>query len=251
MSELTRVIEHDDGAVVEILLNRADKRNALNQELLDAMRETVRDVTSRPVVRAVILGGEGRSFCAGMDLQAVRAQPQLMGNLLRTLSLLMREIRRAPQPFVARVQGAAIGGGCGLMCVCDYSFTHPDSKIGYPEVDLGICPAVVAPWLVWRIGSGKARQLLLAGGTRRGEEMYEYGLVTHLVDIDDVYSGALACARELARGGPTAMTATKHWLNELDGSLDDDVLDRAAELSARIVQDVEAQTRLAAMFEKK
>ncbi|NOG54209.1 MAG: enoyl-CoA hydratase/isomerase family protein [Planctomycetes bacterium] len=201
MSDLTRVVEHDDGAIAEILLNRADKRNALNQELLDEMRATVKEVTSRQDVRVVVLGGEGRSFCAGMDLQAVRTQPEQMGSLLKTLSLLMREIRRAPQPFIARVQGAAIGGGCGLMCVCDFSFTHPDSKIGYPEVDLGICPAVVAPWLVWRIGSGKARQLLLAGGTLRGEEMYEYGLVTHLVDMDDVCPGAMACARRLARGG--------------------------------------------------
>lgn len=250
MSELVNVTVHDDGAIVEIILNRPEARNALNQMLLDQIREAVGQVADSKEARVGIIAGEGKAFCAGMDLRAVRAEPERMNDLLMTLSRLLREIRRAPQPFIARVHGAAIGGGCGLMAVCDFSFTHPDAKIGYPEVDLGICPAVVAPWLVQKITSGKARQLLLAGGTITGEAGHELGLVSDIVDLDDLPGAVLGFARRLAAGGPTAMAATKRWLNELDGSMDDAVLDEAARLSARNLQQNEAQSRLAKLFDK-
>lgn len=250
MLELVKIAEHDDGVIAEIILNRPEQRNALNQEILDQLREAVSEVTKREAVRTVILSGEGRSFCAGMDLKAVQSQPEKMGNLLMTVSKLMREIRRARQPFVARVHGAAIGGGCGIMTVCDFSFTHPDSKLGYPEVDLGICPAVVAPWLIMKIGAGKARQVLLAGGTMTGAAAHELGMVNFMVDLDDLQTTTLNYARELATGGPNAIATTKSWLNKLDGSLNDEILDAAAELSAKLVQADEAQGRLAKLFSK-
>jgi methylglutaconyl-CoA hydratase len=184
-----------------------------------------------------------------MDLKAVRSQPERMGEMLLTLSRFMREIRRSAQPTIARVQGAAVGGGCGLMTVCDFSMTHVDSKVGYPEVDLGVCPAVVAPWLVRRIGSGRARQLLLAGGTISGRQGHEYGIVTHLADLDDLEPEAMTLAERLAQGGRHAMSVTKKWLNELDGSFEDAVLDKAAKISADVVQGEEAQARLTAFFE--
>ena len=136
------------------------------------------------------------------------------------------------------------------MTVCDFAFTHSDSKMGYPEVDLGICPAVVAPWLVAKIGSGKARQLLLAGGTFSGAHGHAVGLLGNLVDLDDLHSSTLSFARRLMQGGPVAMATTKAWLNDLDGSMDDDILDAAAALSARLVGEEEAQGRLAAIFDR-
>lgn len=249
MSEsLVKIVTHDDGAVVEIVMNRPQARNALSQALLDQLRQAVADVTTIESTRVVILAGEGKSFCAGMDLRAVQNEPAKMGDLLMAISLLTREMRRADQPFIARVQGAAVGGGCGLTCVCDFAFTHAESKVGYPEVSLGVCPAVVAPWLIKRIGAGKARQLLLAGGTVSGAEALDIGMVSHIVERDDLEETTLAFARNLAKGGPRAMAVTKQWLNELDGSLDDAVLDKAARLSAEVVQSEEAQTRLATLF---
>lgn len=249
MSEsLVNIVNHDDGAVVEIVMNRPDARNALSQQLLDELRQAVADVTGRETTRVVILGGAGKAFCAGMDLRAVQHEPAKMGDLLMAISLLTREMRRADQPFVARVQGAAVGGGCGLTCVCDFAFTHAESKVGYPEVSLGVCPAVVAPWLIKRIGAGKARQLLLAGGTVSGADALEIGMVSHVVSRETLDEATLEFARMLAKGGPRAMAVTKQWLNELDGSLDDAVLDKAARLSAEVVQGEEAQARLATLF---
>ena len=248
-SSLVNCCGHDEGVIVEIQLNRPDARNALNQAVLDELRAAVRTAAEDAAVRVIVLSGVGKAFCAGMDLRAVRAMPEQMGDLLMTLSRLMREIRRAAQPTIACVQGAAVGGGCGLMSVCDFAFTHPSAKIGYPEVGLGVCPAVVAPWLVRRLGAGRARQLLLAGGTITGEAGYQIGLVTHVADLDDLHDEAMHLARDLVRGGAKAIAITKDWLNQLDGSMDDAILDEAARLSARVLQGEEAQGRLAAYFE--
>lgn len=162
--------------------------------------------------------------------------------------MFMRRLRRLPIPTIACVQGAAVGGGCGMMVVCDFAFTHAESKVGYPEVDLGVCPAVVAPWLIKKIGPGRARAMLLAGGTMTGQSGFEAGLATHLVREDQLESATLDFARKLTKGGPQAMAVTKRWLNELDASMDDGPLDKAAELSAQVIAGEEAQRRLRAIF---
>jgi enoyl-CoA hydratase/carnithine racemase len=150
---------------------------------------------------------------------------------------LTLKIRTLPQVTLAKVHGAAIGGGCGLSCVCDLAATHADSKMGYPEVDLGVCPAVVAPWLVRKIGAGAARRVLLSGGLMSGREAFDLGMVDHLV---------AALATRLAAGGPHALRATKDLLNRLDGSLDAALLHAAADLSAKVVATEETRAALRA-----
>ena len=248
MSELVRVIPHDNGAVAELRLYRPDARNALSKDLLVQARGALAPLPASREVRVIVISGEGKAFCAGMDLRALLDQPAAMGELLMLISLLLREIRRASKPTIACVQGAAVGGGCGLMSVCDFAFSHPEARLGYPEVDLGVCPAVVAPWLVRKLGSGRARQILLAGGTMTGTRAHEVGLLTHLVDREILQSEAIAFASKLAAGGPHAMAATKNWLNELDGSMHDEDLDKAARISAEIVQGEEALSRLRKLF---
>jgi enoyl-CoA hydratase/carnithine racemase len=134
------------------------------------------------------------------------------------------------------------------MVVTDFAFTHPEAKVGYPEVDLGVCPAVVAPWLIKKIGAGRARAMLLAGGTMSGVDGHKSGLATHLVQQDQLESATLEFARKLLKGGANAMAVTKRWLNELDGSMDDAPLIRAAELSAEVIAGEEAQSRLRKIF---
>lgn len=234
--------------VATITLNRGNKANALNAELIEALRVGVEMVAQRCTpggdVRVVVLAGAGRVFCAGMDLRGVIDDPQAMTTMLKGLAHTSCALRRLPVPTIARVQGAAIGGGCGLMVVTDFAVTHPEAKVGYPEVDLGICPAVVAPWLIKKIGAGRARAMLLAGGTMSGEQGFEVGLATHLVSAEQLDETVAVLARKLATGGPHAIATTKHWLNELDGSNEDAVFERAAELSAQVIAGAEAQTRL-------
>ncbi len=236
--------------IVTLTLNRAGKRNALSVEMIDAIHGGLDEIEKNDEMRAMILAGEGQSFCAGMDLKGVIDDPPAMGTMLRGLGRVSQRIRRIPVPTIARVQGAAIGGGCGLMVVCDFAFTHAEAKVGYPEVDLGICPAVVAPWLIKKIGAGKARAMLLAGGTISGKQGFDAGLATHLCDVDDLPTAVDAFALNLASGGKEALATTKNWLNVLDGSLDDDVLQEGAELSAKIIAGDEAISRLRPLYSK-
>lgn len=245
-SDLVRLAVADH--VATLSLNRPEARNALSLDLIRAFGEGVRRVAADPAIRVLIVAGEGKVFCAGMDLKAVADDAVAMGEMLRELSRATRALRRLPIPTIARVQGAAVGGGCGIMVVCDFAVTHPESKVGYPEVDLGVCPAVVAPWLIRRIGAGRARAMLLAGGTMSGKEGFEAGIATHLCEAGELEATAAALAKRLVGGGPKALAATKAWLNQLDGSDDDAVLDKAAEISAAIIAGDEAQSRLRAIF---
>ena len=110
------------------------------------------------------------------------------------------------------------------------------------------CPAVVAPWLVRKIGAGKARALLLSGGTRSGQEALELGLLTHLVAKEQLDESAQKIAQDLSEGRGIAMQATKRWLNDLDGSIDPDLHERAAQLSADVIARKETQERLRSIF---
>ena len=239
---------HHNQGITTMTLNRPSKRNALSLELIEAMHDKLDEVERDEAMRVFILAGEGQSFCAGMDLKGVIDDPVKMKEMLRRLSEVTKRIRCLPVPTIATVQGAAVGGGCGLMVVCDFAFTHPGAKVGYPEVDLGVCPAVVAPWLIKKLGAGKARAMLLAGGTMSGQQGFEAGLATHLCDQDVLLESVETFALNLARGGRGAMATTKKWLNELDGSLDNDVLRRAADLSAEIIAGEEAQARLKPLY---
>ena len=134
------------------------------------------------------------------------------------------------------------------MAVCDFAVTHAEAKVGYPEVSLGLCPAVVAPWLLRAVGPGRARALLLVGGTFGGDEAWRLGLATHLVSRDRLDAETDGLARQLCSGGRQAMAVTKRWLNELDGSLDPALLERGADLSADVLAGEEAQARLRARF---
>jgi len=245
---MIRITEHEN--IVTLTLNRAGKRNALSAKMIDALHAGLDEIEKNDSMRVLILAGEGRAFCAGMDLKGVLDDPIAMRAMLRGLAKVSKRIRTLPVPTIARVQGAAVGGGCGLMVVCDFAFTHPEARVGYPEVDLGICPAVVAPWLIKKLGAGKARAMLLAGGTISGTQGFEAGLATHLCSIEDLPTAVDAFALNLAAGGRDALATTKRWLNELDGSLDDAVLQKAADLSADIIAADEAQSRLRPLYTK-
>ncbi len=234
--------------ILTLELNRAESRNALSLEVISEVESALAAIATDASVRVLILAGAGKSFCAGMDLRAVADDPIVMGDMLRALGRVTLKIRKLPIPTIAKVQGAAIGGGCGLMVVCDFAILHDAAKVGYPEVDLGICPAVVAPWLVKKIGAGPARAMLLAGGTMSGEEGFRRGLATHLSTLEELDAKCDALAAQLAKGGPNAMAATKHWLAQLDGSNDDAVILEGAEISARLISGAEAQARLKSVW---
>ena len=235
-----------EGRVATLTLHREEKRNALSIDLLDALHERVAELKAHPDASVCVLTGAGKSFCAGMDLKAILDTPGAAKVLLESIAEITIELRELPMVVIGRVNGAAIGGGCGLVAVCDIAVTHPEAKLGYPEVDLGVCPAVVAPWLVEAIGAGMARRVLLQGGVMSGERAFELGLVSHLVPKDELDDTVAAIANKLAAAGPDALAATKGLLNRLGGEELYANVRKGAAISAAVVEGEEAQTRLRA-----
>lgn len=242
------ILEAHDG-VARLTLHRPEARNALSLELIKAVRARVRELAGQDTVRVCVVTGAGRAFCAGMDLKAILDDPDAPAALLRSIAELTIELRALPMVTVARVNGAAIGGGCGLMCVCDLALTHADAKLGYPEVDIGVCPAVVAPWLVERIGPGAARRMLLTGGLLTGAEAFERGLVTGVVaTLEDLDGAVDELVGRLAGAGPRALRATKAWLNETGADAQADLVRRGALISAEVIADPAARLALKRAF---
>lgn len=246
MSELA-VLDVSDG-VATLRINRPDKRNALSLDLLAALRERAAELADRDDARCVVLRGEGRAFCAGMDLKAVLGEPGAPLRLLESIAELTVLLRELPQVVVARVEGAAIGGGCGLAAACDVVLTHPDAKLGFPEVDLGLCPAVVAPWVVQRVGPGRARRLLLLGGTFSGQQAGELGFADECVPREELDEAVGAMSSRIAAAGGRALAATKGLLAEWERERVFAAVRAGAKRSAEVVESDEAQERLAKMF---
>lgn len=242
-----------DARAATLTLNRPEQRNALSPDLLRILHEHVDALAALPDDEAptvVAVTGSGKAFCAGMDLKQVLGDHDLSAALLMSLAELTWKIRRLPAVVVGVVNGPAIGGGCGLVTVCDLALTYADNRLGFPEVDLGVCPAVVAPWLVRRIGAGRARRVLLSGGLISGAEAHALGIVTELVPTrEDLVTAGAALIERLAKGAPKALRATKDLLNRLDGSEDLEVLREAARLSARVLATPETQAMLRARLE--
>ncbi len=240
------------GPLARLTLDRPDARNAMSIPLLHALHHRLDELEKHDKATVLLITGAGRAFCAGMDLKAVLDEPDAPGELLGSLARLTLRIRALPMVVVARVNGAAIGGGCGLTCVCDIAVTHADSKMGFPEVDLGVCPAVVAPWVVKKIGPGRARSVLLRGGLMSGRDAGQVGLVDVVTDsLDTLDEATERLLEHLVKSGPNAMRATKGLLNELDGSLDASVVERGAALSTQVVTSDEARASLRERFGKR
>jgi len=241
-----------DGPIATLTLNRPEARNAMSIDLLGALHarmDTLEADTNGAHV--LVVTGAGKSFSAGMDLKEVLIElsgdASLGKRLLTGLAEFTLRLRALPMVTVASVNGAAVGGGCGLTCVCDLTLSHADAKLGFPEVDLGLCPAVIAPWVVRKLGPSRARHAMLMGGVMSGVQAHAIGLVDEIAPdrggLDDL---TRATAERLATGGPKALAATKGLLNRLDGSLEREAVLRGAELSASVLATPEAQASLKA-----
>ncbi|UCD74765.1 MAG: enoyl-CoA hydratase/isomerase family protein [Phycisphaerales bacterium] len=248
MSDL--VLTDITGGIATVTLNRPPQRNAASFELLEVLDDAVAAIEGDERVRVMILTGAGPVFCPGLDLQELlvdsEADREAVFRLVRKLSRVGRRINRLPIPTIACVQGAAIGGGMMLALVTDFTISHAEAKIGYPPAKLNLSPAALSPFLIRRIGPGRARAMLLKGGAMSGTEALERGLITHLVNPAAIESVAADLAGELAQAGRQATIDLKRLMLELDGSLDDEALDRAADCSARIIAGEEAQEPLKA-----
>ena len=208
-----------DGGRVRVRLTRPDVRNAFNAELIAALRETFAALAEDTSARCVILEGDGKTFCGGADINWMRASLDLqyeanVGDAER-MSDMFRAIDNCPKPVVARVHGAALGGGAGLAAVCDIAIATDDAIFGFTEVKLGIIPAVISPFVLGKIGASHARALFLTGERFDAQRAWSIGLVHEVVHEDALDGVVDAIADEFDSAGPHAVSAAKELIREV------------------------------------
>lgn len=231
---------HLEDRILTITMNRPDKRNALNPQMMEDLTKALAAAGEDPATGVIILTGAGSAFCAGLDLEHLetmraktpeghRVDSERMARLLRTLY-------DTPKPTIAAVNGAAIAGGMGLATIPDFTLSIPDAKFGYTEVRIGFIPAIVSAFLRLQIGDKRTRDLLLTGRLLKAIEAEEFGLVNRVVSDQDLIPEAHNLAQTLLQNSPAALQSTKRLLSEhANHHLD-------AEIEAAIAANAEARS---------
>ena len=236
-----------DGALLRVTLARPDRRNALDAELIAALTAAFTDVGD---VRAVILAGEGDSFCAGADVEWMRAAADLSyeENVADSTRLrrMYEAIDHCPAPVVAPVQRYVLGGGVGLVCCADAVVAADDAVFAFSEVKLGIIPAVISPFALDRIGAGPARRYFVTGERFGAEVALRIGLVHEVVPRDELDAAVDRIVAEILTAGPEAARHAKRLV--LDAPLDG--LETAERIAERRASD-EGQEGLRAFLERR
>ncbi|MGE7776786.1 enoyl-CoA hydratase/isomerase family protein [Chitinophaga sp. NPDC101104] len=244
------------GRIATITLNRPEKRNALNGEVVHALRKAFAQAEADGQVKVVVLAASGKAFCAGADLDYLRQLQQFdfEENYAdsRELMQLFREMYELKKPVIAQIEGDALAGGCGLATVADLSYAVPEARFGYTEVKIGFVPALVSVFLVRKIGEGRARELMLTGALVPAETAERYGLITAVVPADRIAGHVQEMAERLCNeASANSLTVTKQLIaNVFDTSLEDG-LEAAARTNAETRRHPDCQKGIAAFLDKK
>jgi methylglutaconyl-CoA hydratase len=203
-----------------IYLNRPEKRNSLHPEMISQIKQKLHEIEIDSSIKALIITGEGSSFCAGADLEYLNqlSKNSLIENEIdsENLAEFFVQLYNFPKPTIAAVNGPAIAGGCGLASVCDFIVAHPaQSKFGYSEVKIGFIPAIVSIFLMKKIGEGKASQMMLSGDLISGQKAFELGLVYQLTE--NVFDESLVLAKTISQNPEWSYLNTKKMIRDISG----------------------------------
>lgn len=250
---MTLIKTETAGGVHTLRLSRPEVRNALNEALIAELAQAFVAVPAG--TRAVVLAGEGPAFCAGADAEWMKRSRQLTREEnerdASSIAALLRTVDECPLPVIGRIHGAVLGGGVGLAAVCDVAIAEEGSQFGFPEVRLGIVPAVISTYVLPRIGPGAARRYLLTGERFGAAEALAMGLVHEVAPAGTLDARVQTVVVEILKGGPLAQRAAKRLIREVAGM----TRDRAVAETLRILSEIrvspEAQEGLAAFLEKR
>lgn len=240
--------------VATITLNHPEKRNAISPEMIRELMAALDEVERSPN-RVAIVTGAGKAFCAGMDLEALKAFPSQSREQViedaRRIAALFRRFYFFPKLLIAAVNGAAVAGGCGLATFADFTLAVPEAKFGYTEVRIGFMPAIIATFVVRQVGEKRARDLLLTGRIFEAEEAHRLGLVNEIVPKDRLLQRAHELAASLMELSPTSLAYTKRLLGKFVEAETDRDLELAVEESSHIRATADFREGLAAFLEKR
>jgi methylglutaconyl-CoA hydratase len=252
--KILSMVDNDGNATVA--LNRPELHNAFDPEMGAQMITVLKQLEANPKVRAVVLMGQGKSFCAGADIEHMKKSAKFtqeqnlkaayqMAQIYQTLNALKK-------PTIARVHGAVRGGGVGLVAACDIAIGSRDATFRLSEVRLGIVPAMISPYVVAAIGERYARRYFISGEEFDSAEAYRIGLLHDLVELEDLNPKIGRILADLYCGGPQAIVAAKQQIARVAHAvINDAVVEDTANTIATIRTTAEAQEGLSAFLEKR
>ena len=240
--------------IATITFDRPEKRNAISFRMIDEALAALEQVEKSDALVAIFTGA-GKAFCAGMDLDELKA---LIGktseqNLAdsRHMAQFFRRLYDFPKPTIAAVNGAAIAGGTGIATMCDFTLAVPEAKFGYTEVRIGFVPALVSSILVWQVGHKIARDLLMSGRLFDAVEAHRYGLVNEVVAPERLMARAHELASQIMENSPRSVRATKRLVNGFITEILDRQMEQAIEDNARIRQTTDFREGIRSFLEKR
>ena len=256
MSESNLEISQHRAGVVQITMARADVFNAFDEAMIAEIDATFEQLGADEQVRVIVLAGDGKHFSAGADLAWMKraSEATVESNLedARRLAAMLDRVDRCPKPTVARVQGAALGGGVGLICACDIAIAADSASFAVSEAKFGILPATIGPYVINAIGKRHARRLALTTSRIRAAEALVLGLVHQVTSLDELDAAIDATLDELLVGGPNAQREIKDYFAGLEvGPITHEVREHSAQTISRVRGSDEAREGFAAFFDKR
>ncbi|WP_299148681.1 crotonase/enoyl-CoA hydratase family protein [uncultured Tateyamaria sp.] len=245
----------DARGVATLTLNRPEKHNALSAVMLAELTQAATDLGRDPAVRVVVLTGVGKSFCAGGDLDWMRAQMQA-GAATRAreagkLAHMLQALNTMPKPLIGALQGNAFGGGVGMASVCDVAVGVDHLKMGLTETRLGIIPATIGPYVLARMGEGRARRVFMSARLFGAAEAVDLGLLARAVPADDLDAAVEAEVVPYLSCAPGAVAAAKALARDLGPRIDDDTIAMTIKALKSRWETEEAAEGIGAFFDKR
>ena len=240
MSEILTVKEN---SILTVALNRPEKRNALNDDLVNLLKDALREADKDENLRVILIKGAGPDFCSGADLSALQkiAESDVMENLADAENLmeLFSMIRKIKIPVIAAVTGRALAGGCGLATACDIVLASRSARFGYPEVKIGFVPAMVTAILRRNLSEKKSFELITQGFDFSSEEAEKFGLINRIFEDDDFEEQVKNYISVYEKVSRSAVILSKKLLYQIDGMTFDTALETGAEVNtiARLTKD--------------
>jgi methylglutaconyl-CoA hydratase len=245
----------DDRGVLYATLDRPDKRNALSAAMMDELTDLAATIGQQIATRAIVLGGAGSAFCAGGDLDWMMAQinadrPSRMSEA-RRLATMLGALNEMPTPLIGRIHGSALGGGVGLACICDTVVAVDSTKFGFTETRLGLIPATIGPYVIARIGEGRARRVFMSARIFDAAEARDLGIVSRTVNAADLDTAVEAEVAPYLSAAPGAVGAAKALARALGPRIDADVTEETIHRLADIWEGEEATEGVSAFLDKR
>ncbi|MBK7393533.1 MAG: enoyl-CoA hydratase/isomerase family protein [Chloracidobacterium sp.] len=251
---MPEILIESNGSVQTITLNRPDKRNALNDQLIEALKDALREADADESLRAIVFRGAGKDFCSGADLSALQkiATASYEENIedARSLAELFALIRNVRKPVIAAVHGRALAGGCGLALGCDLVVAGNSARFGFPEVKIGFVPAMVAAILRRNLGEKKSFELLTQGFEFTAAEALQLGLINRVVPDDELTAAVMDLASVYTKVSGSAVAMTKRLLYDIDADTYQTAIEKGVTVNATARMTDDCQRGIAKFLEK-